>query len=965
MRQTRLIPALLTALLFQAFAQLARAEPASPADDDWDAEEAAILSKPPAAGKGAIVGVVTDTQLHESVIEAQVAIVGGSARTFTDLEGRFRLELPPGTYDVRLSYELYRPTRVAQVVVKAGEVTRIDVSLAPDESSVETVEIVSQVDQASVEGQTWERRRSAAVGDGVGRAEIARTPDRNAAEAARRVVGANVVGGRFVYVRGLGERYTNASLNGSPLPSPEPDRNTVPLDLFPALVIDSITISKTFTPDQPADFAGGSVKILTRKFPEQPLLQLSLNAGLNTATSFRQGLDYQGSSTDWLGFDGGLRQLPEQVPDEKLSRQDAERLGPQLSSRMSTRRRRVPPSHGGSLVLGDAWKLGAERKLGALLALSYGRSYQVIRDERLRVYRLPSAGSEELFPRVDYRAERGIEAVRWGAFASLSYEASPHHRFSVNGLHSQSADDTASEIEGFAESSGRSPVHLTRLSYASRALDFGQVKGEHELPALANARLDWFAALSHATRDEPDTRSNLYFRPLESAEPAWIWQAGAQSGSHFFAQQNELSRAGGVDWTQPLSRQPDAPKLKLGGAISSRERAFSARRFELGRGRSLSPAERALFSCSGVTFSSDCSDKLFRSSHVGTILTIDEKTRENDAYDAGLDVYAGYLLLDAEVLSGLRAVAGARLEATRQDIRSFNPFAPEEAIAGEIAQLDVLPALSLVYGVSKQANTRLAISKTLARPQLRELAPFVFNPYFGGLPTQGNPQLRLTRVTNADLRFEYFPTLREVLAFSFFYKRFEHPIEEVLRTRGEAYVTYDNAPSADLFGVELEARQNLERLTPALKHLTALANLTWVESRVKLDTLGINTNASRPLSNQAPYVVNLALDYSRPETRTQARISYNVSGARLVMVGSEGLQDTYEQPRHLLDLTIAQGIGQHFELKANAQNLLDAQVKTTQKGPDPDGAGPRKAQEFITSELRLGTSFSLSASYTY
>lgn len=933
-----------------------------------EAAGAAILTKAPPKGMGAIVGVVTDTKFNESIIEAPVTVIGTKRKTFTDIEGRFRLELPPGTYNIRVFYELHQPSRVDQVVVKVGQITRIDASLTPDESAVETVEIVSDVDKSSLEGQTLERRRSAAVGDGVGRAEIARTPDRNAAEAARRVVGASIVGGRFVYVRGLGERYTNASLNGSPLPSPEPDRNTVPLDLFPALIIDSLTINKTFTPDQPADFAGGSVRLFTRQFPRESLFQVSLNAGLNTATTFRQGLSYPGSSTDWLGWDGGIRRLPDAVPDYAVvsggSRPDGERITAEetnevaraVNSRMSTQRQAMLPNYGGSVVLGDAWKVGSNQKVGALMALSYGRSSQIVRDEIVRVFGLPTGNGTDLRPLVNYRAERGTDSVRWGAFASASYEFSTHHRLSLTGLHSQSADDTAVELEGRSESLA-AEVHATRLAYASRAMEFAQLRGEHEFPVLANARLDWFGALSYATRDEPDTRTNLYQLRTDLTPDAWQWQAGAASGSHLFADQSEIQRGAGLDWTQPFSQSANAAKAKLGGAISSRDRDFSARRFEFAKGKTTPAQEAEFFRCEGTTFPQNCSDKLFRSSNVGTLLTASEKTRENDAYEAALDVYAGYLMLDGELFKGLRAVAGARLEATRQSIDSFDPFAVEETpIRGEIKGNDILPAVSLVYAATSKANTRLAVSRTLARPQLRELAPFVFNPYFGGLPTQGNAELKMTQITNADLRFEYFPTMREVLAFSIFYKSFRDPIEEVLRIRGTPYITYDNAKGADLIGAEIEARQGLGFVAPTLKEFSVLANLTLVKSRVELATVGLNTNPSRPLSNQAPYIVNLALDYTHSETKTQARALYNVNGARIVTVGANGLQDIYEEPRHLVDFTVVQGITKQFELKLSAQNLIDAPVRLTQSN-----AG----KKFLTGKYRTGATFGLAVSYTH
>ncbi|MEJ7729168.1 MAG: TonB-dependent receptor [Polyangiaceae bacterium] len=935
-------------------------------------------SRPPPKGKGVIWGTVTDTKFNEPILEGPVSVVGTKIQGRTDIDGRYRLELPPGKYTLRFWYEMHRSARVDVVVVE-GKVVRVDAKLVPDESEVETVEVVTEADRTSLEGQTLERRRSASIGDGVGRAEIARTPDRNAAEAAQRVVGASIIGGRFVYVRGLGERYTNASLNGAPLPSPEPDRNTVPLDLFPSLVIDSITIAKTFTPDMPADFAGGSVRLATRQFPRETLFQVSLTGQYNTESTFQSAPGYEGSGTDWLGFDGGIRGLPAEVPDYKVAEGETRpdgtpitddeiiAVGRSVNSKMSTQPRTLPPGFGGSMVIGDSFKLGATQKIGALAALNYSRSSQRRSDEVLRTYGNPGEGQTGLRPLTDLRAETGIDRVRWGAFGSVTWEFTAHNRITLSGLHSQSADSEARELEGEYLGTGTGRYHTTRLSYVSRALDFGQLKSENELPSLNNAKLDVYLSLARASRDEPDTRSNVYRLNEDVSPQFWVWQIGVQSGSHFFSDQTENMRGGGIDFTLPLSKAETAPKLKMGGMVSMRAREFSARRFELAPVVPFPAAQQPFIVCPGSEYPLDCPDKLFVAGNVGPVMSFGEKSQPNDAYDADLDVYAGYLMADTPLSKEVRAILGARMEHTNQTIDSFDPYAIEETrIGAKINETDLLPALALVYALSPKANTRLSIARTLARPQLRELAPFVFQPYFGGYPTQGFPDLSLTYITNADLRVEYFPTLREVLALSVFYKRFKDPIEEVLLPKTEtAYVSYRNADGADLMGIELEARKHLGFMAPALNDFTLIGNLTVARSQVTLSQVGVNTNATRPLSNQSPYIVNLALDYAPEKTKTVIRLQYNVYGPRIVTVGLEGLQDIYEQPRHMVDLTVVQGIGKHFEIKATAQNLLFRPARVTQKFKDPDGDGPQEEDEFVVNEYDTGATFGLSASYTY
>jgi hypothetical protein len=263
---------------------------------------------------------------------------------------------------------------------------KVDERLSAMEGSVDVVKVETEADTASTEGQLLGRKRAAAVGDSVGRAEIARTPDRNAAEAAKRVVGANVVGDRFVFVRGLGERYTNALLDGAPLPSPEPDRQTVPLDLFPAMMLESITIAKTFTPDVPGDFAGGSVQIQTRRLPTRFTISGSLGIGINSQSTFRDSLTYRGSNMDFLGIDGGVRQLPPDVPDykidnglpkddgTKISQDEVDAYGRSINAYMSNYRHMTPPDHGGSLVVGYGFEPYTDGRIGVMGAFTYGRS---------------------------------------------------------------------------------------------------------------------------------------------------------------------------------------------------------------------------------------------------------------------------------------------------------------------------------------------------------------------------------------------------------------------------------------------------------------------------------------------------------------------------------------------------------------------------------------------------------------
>ncbi len=960
---------------------------AAEADAAGEAEEddgGTNIKQPPAKGKGAIVGVVTDSKFSEAIIEAQITVIGRKEKTFTDPDGKFRLELPPGVYNIRIAYEMHQPTRIDKIRVEAGKLEQVDAQLTPDESAVETVVIEEEADKTSLEGQSLERKRSAVVSDGVGRAEIARTPDRNAAEAARRVVGASIVDGRFVYVRGLGERYSNALLNGTPLPSPEPDRQTVPLDLFPSLVLDSVTITKQFTPDMPGDFAGGSVRIFTREFPRERLFQISLTGGYNTEATFRDRLSYPGSKTDWLGFDNGARTLPSDIPKSRITSSDPEQQlqwGKRLNSFMSTRRKLTPPNHGLSVVLGDSFKLGGQRKLGALAAFSYGRSYQ-IRHNQVRNY-----GAGDLFsgrPGVrvtdSFEGDQGIDSVRWGAFGTLTYEASKHSKLGLSLLRSQSADDSASQLEGSFEGTP-GVFHPIHLEYISRSLNFAQLRGTHDFPSLNRMQIEWNLAISQATRDQPDTRDISYFKNEEGDPrgPGYLWAPNVQSGFHFFGRQTEKRYAGGLDITQPLTKnEAQETKLKLGTLITSRDRFSTSRRFVYDQPRNPSAEYQQYAFCPGTTWQDRCPDILFRNRNVQNgWLSLRESTQRFDEYTAGLDVYAAYAMLDSQIHKRFRAIGGARLEATRPEFSAYDPFdRVNTTIRSGINSTDVLPALSLVFAASDKSNVRLGASQTVARPQLRETTPFRSSAYTAEYPIQGNPDLKLTKITNLDLRFEHFPTLRQVLAVSVFFKHFQDPIEnKIIPGAAPGLLTYANVDSANLFGAELEARKTLDFIGPFFEDFMLIGNVTLAKSSVDLgEDAGVATSQKRPMAFQSPYVVNLSLDYSNDGSGTDVRVLYNVFGPRLVGVGSQGIPDVYELPRHVVDLSIAQKLSKHFDLKLTGQNILgvpvifglrDATLYYRETLADGSPGRLFAHKDPTTRHYNPGTTISLSAQYTY
>jgi len=895
------------------------------ADDDDDDEEPIIIRKPPpgsakpaggdkpsggdkpalpvAADKGRISGIVVDAKTGEPVIEAQVTVVGSTLKTLSDVEGRYTLTLAPGTYTLRVWYELYQARRITQIEVAAGQTVTIDVQLGSDQSAVQEVVVVAQPDTATAAVQLVRRKKAATVSDAVSAEQIARSPDSNASDAVKRVVAATVTEGKYVTIRGLGGRYSTTLLNGVQMPSVDPDQPSVPLDLFPAALLANLTVVKTFSPDIPGNFAGGSLNIETRDFPTKFGLKVKLGISGNTETTFRKTRTYDGGGLDLLGFDDGTRKLPSRIPikapllDASFTPEQIESAGEAFKNVWTSRLHTALPNGSLGVTVGDTVRLG-RRKLGYLATASYNHKYE----RRLpTIRRLGAAG-----PLEEFSSEVGLESTNIGALGSLGLELDSRNRLGMIWLYSHSHDDRAQYVAGFSNDDNKN-IEGTRLQWVERQLLFGQLTGEH---ALMKNRLNlaWQGDLSVGSRGEPDTRDTTY----NQENTTFQFENGPGSGERFFSDLSDLNGGGGLHVTVPFKPL----RVKLGGAVQASSRSFDARRFRFrvfdDTLQALRPAEQ-LFTAANIAPSR---------------VEVSEVTLAADTYDASLAVYAGYAMLDVTALEPFRLIGGVRYEHSRQTLQDGSKFAVDQTRDDiERKYDDVLPAVNAVYSLSDSINLRGAYSTTVARPQFREMAPFSFFDYTKRRSISGNTELVETRIHNADLRFEKYLAATELLAGSLFYKRFQNPIESVI-TSATGDIQFKNAEGADTYGLELEGRVNLRHLHKQLREVDVGANLSLIRSRVDLsaEQAAQSTNLERPLQGQSPYVVNVELNWSHVCTGSQLGILYNVFGPRITDVGAAPLDDAKEQPFHRIDVAYNQKLPHRLGLKLAATNVLGQDV---------------------------------------
>lgn len=930
-------------------ARAARAD--EPPVDEARPPTSAIL-KVTVNANATVTGRVTSREDKSPLPGAEVSVVGQGRVVASDEEGRFALDLPPGVHTLRIVADLHKPARVKNVRVVQGRVTKLDIALEPDVDATDELAAVEyEPDRNTAAGQVALRRSAAGATDAVGAQDIARSPDRSAADAVKRVVGASVVDGRYIVVRGLGDRYTSSLVDGLPVPSTEPDRTAVPLDMFPSLVISDLSIKKTYTPDLPGQFAGGTLDIRTRKAPEKFTFLASLGLGLNGETTFARRPSYAGGSLDWLGIDDGTRKLPTSLPRERITRLRADGsvdpnltdYGKALASPIGLSDAMSLPSGTGSMLVGDTLKLGAQ-SIGYVASLGYTRRFQRRTNELLRTYGVVPSQPNDLVRFNDYRVDTGTDTVTVAGYGGLEWKPSPAHTVSLVGLLSRSSEAEARRITGFNDEQ-QADVLDERQRFLERQLVYLQLRGDHRIEALAKGEIGWSLGYGRATSAEPDLRESVY---VADAQQGLSFREGTQSGQHFFANQGETTRTLGLSYKQPIRDGERPIKVELGGLASLRGRSFEARRFRFLRARNAGPE----------VFRKPPSE-LFTPDNVGPALELEEWTRPTDLYAAKYDVLGGYFMADVALHERVRVVLGQRLERSVQSIDSFDPFAADstERVTSKLERVDALPSANVTFKTSERTNVRLAVSRTVSRPQLRELAPFIFSDFFGAREILGNPDLDRAKIVNLDARAEFFPGEAQVLSASFFYKSFKGPIEPIILPTSRGVLSYANAAGAVNAGVELEARKSLGFVHRSIQELSLLGNLTLVHSRVELDPLaqGIQTTQSRPLAGQSPYVVNLALDWEHPATKTRARILYNVYGARISQVGQNGLPDVFEQPRHLVDASVGQGIGEHVELKLSLENLFNSPVRFSQG----------ESGVFLTSRYLTGTNAWFTASYRY
>ncbi len=889
------------------------------------------------AQTGKITGKIIDKKTGEELIGVSVSILGTSFGSSTNIEGSYTIvSLKPGKYTLNVSYVGYIKKQLVGVEVKANESTALNVILEESTQSLNEVVIQAELRKESANAMLIQQKSSTSVSDAISADVIKRSPDNSTSDVMKRVSGATVQDNKFAVIRGLNDRYNSAYINGAPLPSTEADKKAFSFDIFPSNMLANMTITKTATPDLPGDFTGGLITINTKDIPDEKFLSFGGSLGMHSLTTFNSGYTYQGGKTDWLGVDDGTRSIPSNVSGrtqyEASSVDDKFAYSQKFNDNWSLNKvNSFAPNTNFQLSGGNKYKFGKKNEFGFITSLSHSNSFRFTPAER-NFYDV-KAGNDQLYHYNDSAYKR---EVMIGVMANFAMKIGTNNKFFFKNAYNINSEDQTIQRWG-KNNMNNDPVNYenkTAYLFQQNLFLTNQLGGEHFLPT-SKIKINWVLNYNNIKRDIPDfrrfTRSTTMNDNTGELNP---YTAQLQStidltqNGRLYTKLGEQLYSGGANVQIPtefLSTKKVKTEIKTGAFYQLRERNFEASVF----GHKLNYNNPA----AGDIVLQDISTIFNKENLIKNVFYIDERVNPQDKYSASSTLTAAYLMVTNRIFARTRVVYGVRMETYNQKLNALG--AAGDTINIDNTVTDFLPSINLSYELTEKTNLRLAYFKSLARPEFRELAPFIFYDFNLNMDVTGTPNLQRTSINNYDFRIEHFQGEGQLLSFSLFYKTFTNAIEPVFDlTGGGSYrLGYTSNTNAMNAGAEIEVRKNLKVFdkwfgTKFMKNFLFTTNYAYIHSEVDLGNIAAakaNTEtAKRPLQGQSNYLLNMGLSYTDYKTNLTASFLYNKVGRRIFAVQeiSGAFPNVWENPRDVLDFSVSKKFFKKLDVKLTFGDIL-------------------------------------------
>lgn len=803
-----------------------------------------------------------------------------------------------------------------------------------------------------------EKRATAAISNVLDAAAFEAAGDSSVADGLKRMSGLNLQGGKFVYIRGLGERYSSTVLNGSTLPSPEPINRVVPLDLFPSSIIESVLVQKTFSAQYPAEFAGGTIQIRTKVVPDEPFFSISSSIGYSGNTTGQDGLTYRGGGKDWMGTDDGTRDLPaplkqaisgarELKPNNLIFRdgfssEELETIGESLPNNYATRQTNIQPDASAAVNFGTVAQFN-DFRFGALGNLSYSNTWDTIEVSR-NTYASNAASELSQADDMDFRSTE--QSVDTAMFLTGGIEYLDAHTLKATILQIRKMDDLAGNLTGF-QNTESVMIDQTRLEWIEQDLLSQQLQGEHNFFDFNDLTLAWHYNESRAKREAPDMREYRFDQDIRSGDYRFSLRGDANTRMwSWLEDQNEDAGING----SVLLPTPFGTSTELSAGVTRirKERQMEIRRFSF-------ISQGALANDSELLSRPTLDEIITPETIASNGFQLRESTRPTDNYFANQDLDAWYVEADVELSSSFRVLAGVRAEDSFQYVQTFDLFRPNAApIVSELASDDLFPVATATWILDEwDMQLRAGYSETISRPDFRELSPSPFTHPVTGFIIVGNEDLKVAYINNYDARWEWYFSADESVSVGLFYKEFDAPIEAVIRPGAANERSFINASEATTYGIEFDSYRWMGFLHPRMENFYTSANLTLIESDVVIrpEDSGILTNHNRRLQGQADFIANIQFGYD-DGIKQKASLVYHVTGDKIREVGVLGAPDVMDEMYGELDFNYTRYWGDSLAVNLRVKNVFNQLQETTQGG-------------FDVNSFRQGRSASLGLTYTF
>ncbi len=916
--------------------------------------------------------------------------------TTTDFDGNFELDLPAGENNLVFRFSGLQ-TDTVMVFVEADGVIKKNVEMQDKTLDVVQVTVKRDVDNGGDITASKETKDDDKVVVVKTRKQLESTGAGDMGEATNKITGLSTVGS-VLYVRGLGDRYNVAYMNGLPIPSPNPDFRVVPLSIFPTDIVSSISVSKVMSSELYGDFSGGAFNITTRSYYDKPTLKVSVGGGANTQTTFSNFKTYQGGKLDYLGFDDGTRQIPNQVitnsnptafsgvntiyPNGLYNSTEGQTTG--FLDNFGVSNKVALPFSDFSISGGNfkPFKKSKDRSKG------YGFIGLLSHDTKTKYsygsIKNINAQSEE---RLNYDVYNYNLTTSTTGLFNLYFRFNPNHNLSFNSLFVNTSNDETRETWGshfdYADN-----IYSRRLTYKQSFISVNQVIGTHKFMVhdknddFARLTVDWRGSYSLTGSQEPDRRQFVAFynEGEESNTANYDFNFIDRNENHrFFSELSETEIAGKVNAVYVLKFDESEDKygntkidklitLKSGVDYKSKTRQFDYKQYNyvLNEIASNNQNNVDIYNVNSY-LNSDLHDQ-------GEFY-IQEVSNFGSSYTANLNVLSAYTDLKIK-FNKWEIIPGIRYESGYQSVVNRNQTTPSEIDKTTLLSNNILPSFITKYSLSDDQILRVVASKTLTRPKFNELAPFQYTLFFAGAKAQGNPELLNSSNYNFDVRYEKYPRPGELITIGGFYKYLDKPIEQTqLATASGQLMSFSNAMFAHVGGVEFEYVRNLsflvkeqKRDSSFLKNFGLGFNASYMFTTVQIDTNNtgaINTNSLRPLEGASPYLVNFDIRYEKKNAETGKSylfaLAYNVFGPRLYSVGSNGIGDQYAKPVSTLNFIAKVNFNEQFSLGFKVKNLLNPNTRIVQE----DKRAGYEGDFLNVSSFKRGIDFSISLGYSF